>query len=221
MVRSSLNRTEDGWDPHLIAWRVTPSGDSALWTAFIQSIAQMCIVSTRFTNEGLRLYDLQESGFLIPQITQYIIRSREINLRFLCPILLYQCVDHQHQSFFHLDSDCRQRKFSQQDFQAVRLCCIKGRTFSCQSSNTFSLLACPKYSVDAVSNGVPQNGQPLYRSKGNVLSGITCPQGSFTPFLLLNILASHVIQWSKRVSPVGVSQPFTNGAQLSKCYPHL
>ena len=52
-------------------------------------------------------YDLQESGFLIPQITQYIIRSREIDLRFLRSILFHQCIYHQHQCLLHFDSDCR------------------------------------------------------------------------------------------------------------------
>ena len=41
-----------------------------------------------------------------------------------------------------------------------------------------------RYSVLAVSKGVPQKGQPLYLSNGKVLSGIICPHGSFTSFFI-------------------------------------
>ena len=106
----------------------------------------MRIVSTRLTDDSLRFDDLQESGFLIPQITQYIVRSGEIDLRFLRPVLLHQCIYHQHQSFFHLDSDCRQRKFAKQNLQAIHLRGIKSRTrFKQVAEETIQILFPPKF----------------------------------------------------------------------------
>ena len=106
----------------------------------------MCVVSTCFTDNSLRLYDLQESGFLIPQITQYIIRSREIDLRFLRSILLHQCIYHQHQCLLHFDSDCRQRKFAKHYFQAICLCGIKSCTrFKQVTEKSIQLLVLPKF----------------------------------------------------------------------------
>ena len=55
------------------------------------------------------------------------------------------------------------------------------------SLSDFFLRPWPLKMFSDVSNGVPQNGQPLYLSSGNVPSGMKCPQGRMVPIISITV----------------------------------